>query len=99
MARAAASALDGLTAQFHSPGTNIWLALGQPNNRVIGLNARTPAPGRTRGPPGRISALHTAPDFGYIRALTGRGEAPSKRPSSTLLAVAGSVRVPPAIKT
>jgi hypothetical protein len=33
--------------------------------------------------------------FGYIRALSGRGEAPSKRPSSTLLAPAGAF-VPPA---
>lgn len=92
MARAAASALDGLTAQFHSPGTNIWLALGQPNNRVIGLNARTPAPGRTRGPPGRISALHTAPDFGYIRALTGRGEAPLQAAILDAPGAGGSVR-------
>ena len=36
-------------------------------------------------------ALRRCRVFGYIRALPGRGEAPSKRPSSTLLAPGGSV--------
>src|SRR4029077_697221 len=37
--------------------------------------------------------------FGYIRALSGRGEAPLKRPSSALLAPAGEVIPPAPIKS
>src|ERR1035437_3624552 len=45
---------------------------------------------------GKNAELRSPRLFGYIRALSGRGEAPFQRPSSTLLAPAGAF-LPPAI--
>ena len=65
-----------------------------PRIRVISHVRFFPSPRKTGR--GKNAELRSPRLFGYIRALSGRGEAPFQRPSSTLLAPAGAF-LPPAI--
>jgi hypothetical protein len=57
---------------------------------ILPLFCRSPALAQFAAEKGNCALRHGAV-FGYIRALSGRGEAPFVRPSSTLLAPGGSV--------